>query len=108
MKYKVGDKVVYGEVTGVITEVANNKNKDVKVQWSDGLHDWTHSAYIVFDYRLLYEQEKALREAAEEVVETVRKMKPYFYREFVTNTDEFEHYKQLKQNNNGTINTSNT
>lgn len=105
MKYKVGDKVVYGEVTGVVTEVSNNKNKDVKVQWSDGLHDWTHSAYIVLDYRALYEQEKALREAAEAVIDQRPRGRIPYSEEFFK---ALTHYQQLKQQYNGKETKSNT
>lgn len=60
MKYKVGDKVMLGALTGVITGFPSNGI--IKVLWEDGKETKINDHAISPDYRAMYEQEKAIIE----------------------------------------------
>lgn len=107
MKYKVGDPVIGGSEKGKIVKApynSNTGNEVVHVRWESGgiTEEWVGN--VAYDYRSLYEQEKALREAAEKFIEE-SPCDPDIYPEQL---EAWNYYQQLKQNNNGTINTSNT
>ena len=93
MKYNVEDKVTYDNMSGVVTEVNESKRRDLKIEWSDGHHDWFPSGNLSTDYRALYERERALHEALVKYVEQSTKYPDAFSEQ----VELFDHYQQLKQ-----------
>lgn len=66
MKYKVGDKVIESNYNrGIIKEIEHQSDDCfiLGIDWGDGNIVWAAPTWVEPDYRALYEQEKALREA---------------------------------------------
>lgn len=111
IKYKVGDKVkiiadsnshgfLIGEI--VTIEKVDNRFYEVANYYIPETDVELHESAP--DYRALYEQEKELREAAEDFIEK-SPCDPDIYPEQI---DAWNHYQQLKQQYNGKETKSNT
>ena len=90
MKYKVGDRVMYADLSGIVTKTDEGHYFDILIKWDNGDKGWRDSKTISPDYRTLYERERELRLN----LESIHEQKDLTIDEWMA---KWNHYQQLKQ-----------